>query len=51
MAFQLESGLCGIKHEQNIIVNSFVVNDWTAELAIVSSNVYEMNVRNMYCVS
>ena len=51
MASQLESGLCGIKHEQNKIVNSFLVNDWTAELAIISSNVYEMNVRNMYCVS
>ena len=51
MASQLESGLCGIKHEQNKIVNSFLLNDWTAELAIISSIVYEMNVRNMYCVS
>ena len=44
MASQLESGLYGIKHEQNKIVNSFLLNDWTAELAIISSIVYEMIV-------
>ena len=44
MASQLESGLCGIKHEQNKIVNSFLLNDWTEELAIISSIVYEMIV-------
>ena len=43
MDFHLKYGLCCIKHcwgvyEQNIIVNSVSVDDWTAELAIIASN-------------
>ena len=43
MAFQLENDDCCIKHcwgvyEQNDIVNSVRVDDWTPELAIIGSN-------------
>ena len=43
MDFHLKYGLCCIKHcwgvyEQNSIVNSVRVDDWTAELAIIGSN-------------
>ena len=44
MASQLENELCCIKHcwgvyEQNSIVNNAPVYDWTAEWAIIASNV------------
>ena len=43
MASWLKKKLCCIKHcwgafEQNNIVNSARVNDWTTELAIIASN-------------
>ena len=42
MAFQLDNGPCCTKHfwdvyEQNKIMNSVRVDDWTAELAIIAS--------------
>ena len=43
MVSQLENELCYIKkfsgvYEENCIVNSVPVNDWTAECAIITSN-------------
>ena len=44
MASQLVNGFCCIKHywgvyEQKSKVNSIRVDDWTAELAIIASNI------------
>ena len=44
MAYQLENGDCDIRqcwdiYEQNSVVESVCADDWTAEWAIIASNV------------
>ena len=38
MASQLEKEFCWYVNEQNSIVNSVLVDDWTAELTIIACN-------------